>query len=121
MVALAARRILWQQGAGENYDVQREGHPPLIADDADVAVIAAHASRMALDVLIRGDYTAFPHPAYVIGLSAEWIFAAPLDTYPFDFAPEGDWQVPVPEKAAKDAIDFVLSLLNPTDASRTGT
>jgi hypothetical protein len=58
-------------------------------DDADVAVIAADASRMAVDVLIRPDASAFPHPGYVIGLSAEWIFGEPFDTRPIDFSPEG--------------------------------
>lgn len=106
--------VPWR-GEGEDYDVRREEHPPLIADDADVAVIAAHASRMALDVLLRPTETTFPHTAYVIGLSAGWIFDAPFDTHPFDFVPEGAWQNPAPEKEATDAVDFILSLLSPPD------
>ncbi|MGH9436793.1 MAG: ThiF family adenylyltransferase [Terriglobia bacterium] len=36
---------------------------PAIADDADVAVIAGHAARMAIDLLIPREPSMFPHPA----------------------------------------------------------
>jgi sulfur-carrier protein adenylyltransferase/sulfurtransferase len=58
----AARRqyIAWcrAQGApwhGDDSDYGGRGAAdrPLVADDADVAVIAAHTSRMAVDVLVR--------------------------------------------------------------------
>lgn len=113
--------IPWQ-GEGNDYDVNRENAPPLVADDADVAVIAAHASRMALDALIRPNKSKFPHPGYVIGLSAEWIFSEPFDTRPIDFTPEGVWRTEVNEAQANAAIDYVISLLDRSfDATRTGT
>ena len=71
-----------------------EDGPPLTADDADVGAIAAHTARMAIDVLVRGDTSNFPHPAYVIGLATDWVFAEPFDTRPIDFSAEGEWQLP---------------------------
>ncbi|WP_051651222.1 ThiF family adenylyltransferase [Brevundimonas bacteroides] len=57
---------------------------PLIADDADVGVIAAHAARLVLDHLIGASPSAFPSSAYMIGLGAEWIFDQPFDTRAID-------------------------------------
>lgn len=67
--------------------------PPLVADDADVSVIAAHVTRMILDALVQKE-TNFPQSAYAIGLRAEWIFAAPFDTWPIALKPEGEWGPP---------------------------
>lgn len=54
---------------------------PMIADDADVSVIAAQMARMAIDILAGGAST-FEHSAYAIGLRKEWIFSAAFDTWP---------------------------------------
>jgi sulfur-carrier protein adenylyltransferase/sulfurtransferase len=59
----------------------------LIADDADVTVIAAHAARMAIDVLIPRNPSSFPNSVYLIGLAKAWLFAQPFDTYPIDVGP----------------------------------
>ena len=67
-----------------------ENAPPIIADDADVTVIAGHLTRFVLDLLTRAE-TAFPQSAYAIGLACAWIFAGPFDTWPIVLAPEGDW------------------------------
>lgn len=113
--------VPWK-GEGNDYDANRENTPPLVADDADVAVIAAHASRMAVDALIRPDQSQFPHPGYVIGLSAEWIFSEPFDTRPIDFTSEGVWRAEINEAQASASIDYVISLLGRSvDATRTGT
>lgn len=52
----------------------------MIADDADVSVISAHLSRMALDTLRPSDQSDYPESAYLIGLRQEWIFEAPFET-----------------------------------------
>lgn len=111
--------VPWQ-GQGEQYSVSRESMPPAIADDADVAVVAAHASRMAVDALIRPDTSAFPHPGYVIGLSSEWIFSEPFDTHPIDFSPDGLWRSEINDEQVDAAIDYVISLLDQNiDEDRT--
>jgi sulfur-carrier protein adenylyltransferase/sulfurtransferase len=126
----AARRqyMAWCRAQGVPWhgdDRDYGGHDvedrPLVADDADVGVIAVHASRMAVDALVRPEASAFPHPAYVIGLSAEWLFTAPFDTQPVDFVPEGSWATATPART-EEAIDFMTSLFDETeDEDRTGT
>lgn len=64
--------------------------PPLVADDADVAVIAAHVTRLTLDALLRKE-TAFLQSAYAIGMRTEWIFEGPFDTWPIVLRNEGEW------------------------------
>lgn len=125
----AARRqyIAWcrEQGVPWHGDDREYGgrdseNRPLVADDGDVGVIAAHASRMAVDALIRPENSTFPHPAYVIGLSAEWLFAEPFDTRPIDFVSEGSWASETPART-KEAIEFMKSLLEPNeDRERAG-
>ncbi|WP_454889104.1 ThiF family adenylyltransferase [Serratia quinivorans] len=64
---------------------------PLIADDADVSVIAAHLSRYAIDLLVRPDSTIFPYSAYLIGMADSWIFTAPFDVRPIDLGENDGW------------------------------
>ncbi|HPB98760.1 MAG TPA: ThiF family adenylyltransferase [Polyangiaceae bacterium] len=97
-------------GDDRDYDSQIPEGPPLIADDADVSVIAGHASRMALDTLIRPEASAFPHPAYVIGLAQAWIFTEPFDVRPVDFTNEGTWQAEITQGQAYKAIERIVSL-----------
>ena len=71
---------------------------PAIANDADVGVIAAHASRMAIDTLARETASGFPHSVYIIGLSKGWIFNEPFETFPIDLGPP-------PDSASQEAVD----------------
>jgi hypothetical protein len=57
---------------------------PLIADDADVTVIATHAARLAIDTLIAREPSAYPHAAYVIGLARGLCFDQAFETFPID-------------------------------------
>lgn len=66
---------------------------PLIADDADVSVIAAHLSRFAIDLIARPDTTIFPYSAYVIGMAQKWLFTAPFDVRPIDLGLSDGWEV----------------------------
>lgn len=113
--------VLWI-GDDRDYDSQAPEGPPLIADDGDVSVIAGHASRMALDTLMRPVSSAFPYPAYVIGLARAWIFSEPFDVRPVEFSNEGIWQAEMTEGQADKAIERILSILEQdSDADRTGT
>lgn len=109
-------------GDDRDYDSQIPEGPPLIADDADVSVIAGHASRMALDTLIRPETSAFPHPAYMIGLAQAWIFTEPFDVRPVDFSNEGTWHSEITQGQVDKAIECIVSILErDSDADRTGT
>jgi molybdopterin/thiamine biosynthesis adenylyltransferase len=71
---------------------------PEIADDADVTVIAGHAARMAIDILIPREPSMFPHSVYMVGLAEGWIFSQPFETCPIDVGS------PTPEpEAAEDS------------------
>lgn len=85
---------------------------PMVADDGDVSVIAAHATRLAADTLCRPGASVFPSPAYVVGLGQSWIFSAPFETYPVDYVAEGEWGVVV-EEAAAEKIEMLLSHIMP--------
>ncbi len=69
--------------SAEDYERRGSG-PPLIADDADVTVIAAHAARLAIDTLIPRNPSMFPSSIYMISLAEGWIFDQPFDTRPID-------------------------------------
>jgi hypothetical protein len=98
-------------GLDRDYGGSDAREQPLTADDSDVNVIAAHATRIATDALVRPGASLFPHSAYVIGLSKEWIFSEPFDTRAIDFVDDGQWQsLPAAEKMA-EAIDLVSSLI----------
>lgn len=75
----------------ERYGGESADGTPMVADDAEVSVIAAHASRFVIDLLARPDASLFPVSAYVIGLSSEWLFDQPFDTRPVDLVPDGEW------------------------------
>lgn len=57
---------------------------PWIAADADVTVIAAHAARLALDLMLKREPSDFPYSVYLVGLSRGWIFEEPFHTIPLD-------------------------------------
>lgn len=98
-------------GSIRPYAETDEGGVPLIADDADVTVIASHLSRFAIDLLARPNATVFPYPAYVIGLSDRWLFTAPFDVRPIDLGESDDWGV-APGAGDMDALKGLLVELN---------
>jgi len=69
------------------YEAGPAGAAPLIADDADVSVIAAHAARFAIDLLIDRMPSLFPNSVYAIGLGVGSVFSQPFETYPIDVGP----------------------------------
>ncbi|WP_157219155.1 ThiF family adenylyltransferase [Flavisphingomonas formosensis] len=88
----AEQGVDWpDDGSAKPYEETGTGDIPLIADDADVSVIASHLSRFAIDLLARPEATSFPYPAYVIGLSDRWLFTAPFDVRPIDLGESGAW------------------------------
>ena len=75
---------------------------PSIADDADVTVIAGHAARMAIDLLIPHAPSSFPNSVYLIGLSQKWLFGQPFDTYPVDVGPP---EAPIPAEQLSPELE----------------
>ncbi|MFS0514835.1 ThiF family adenylyltransferase [Nostoc sp. UIC 10607] len=98
------------------YTTMSRDNEPLIASDADVAVIANHASRMVLDFLSEREPSAFPYPMYLIGLKRGWIFNEPFHTIPIDIAESASPQAPIEpasEIVAENA-QFLFGLMEAT-------
>ncbi|QSY96046.1 ThiF family adenylyltransferase [Rhizobium bangladeshense] len=104
------QRVVWAGRTARSYETEGEDGTPFIADDADVSVIAAHATRFAIDIL-QGGEPAFPYSAYVIGLTKAWIFQAPFDTCPIALQPEGPWDVELPANEKEDVAAFIDEII----------
>ena len=73
--------VRWPPAGSRAYEAIVEGEP-MVADDAEVAIIAAHATRFVLDVLTAPGRSKFPYSLYAVGMTAEWAFTEPFQTYP---------------------------------------
>lgn len=104
------------QNAGQQYSLAIDAEkPPLMADDADVSVIAAHMTRMAIDCLMRSE-SAFPQSAYAIGMSDQWIFTAPFDVWPIELRMDGEWGVPHDDNFKEEFSAFAQQLFPSAEA-----
>lgn len=106
-----AQGVQWT-GVSNDYGVEDGTQAAVIADDGDVAVIAAHTARFAIDTLGVPADSEFPYPVYMIGLSNKWLFSQPFDTKPMNLVFE-PWHglVPTDHEAEKEAVEFAVSLL----------
>jgi molybdopterin/thiamine biosynthesis adenylyltransferase len=108
----ADQGISWpEDGTSQPYSVVDGTGTPLIADDADVSVIAAHLSRFAIDLLARPDATIFPFSAYLIGMADRWIFTAPFDVRPIDLGASDGWDTEAQAGDSEALSQFVADLL----------
>lgn len=84
-----------------------------MASDADVTVIAAQTTQMALDALLSREPSHYPHPAYLVGFARGWIFEQPFHTLPIDCTAEVDWSTVLDtDKTTRDeSTAFILKLL----------
>lgn len=112
--------------APRRYDGSEDDGTPLIADDADVSVIAAHTARMAIDLLLPREPTAFPYSAYMIGLANGLFFDAPFDTRPIELpAPTAAEKAALPAEAQAQEVEFLGQMLqkyadeNPSDGQNS--
>jgi sulfur-carrier protein adenylyltransferase/sulfurtransferase len=68
----------------EPYQLKSQTTDILEASDADVSVIAAYLTQLAIDTLLQKEQSSFPFSMYLIGLKKEWIFKAPFHVFPID-------------------------------------
>ncbi len=105
----AKQGVDWpDDGSAKPYEHAGADGAPLVADDADVGVIASHLSRFAIDLLARPGATTFPFSAYVIGLSDRWLFTAPFDVRPIDLGKSDAWGME-PEAGDIDTLKKLLA------------
>lgn len=85
---------------------------PIVASDADVSVISAHASRFVLDALYKHEPSTFPNSMYLIGLARGWDFEQPFDTKPIDAGPpEPAENTDLSKKEVIEGVHFLKELL----------
>jgi molybdopterin/thiamine biosynthesis adenylyltransferase len=109
--------VPWDGKGSEEYDLARDDAPPLIADDSEVTIIAAHITRLAIDILVREE-SIFPHSAYAVGLRREWIFKEPFETFPIDLEAEGEWQQPSSVEPSAELIALMGELFPNTSEAK---
>jgi hypothetical protein len=106
----ARRKVRWPTGP-RPYEVERPGGNPLLADDADVAAVAAHAARFAIDLLLESEPPVFPHSIYLIGLKRGWVFSQPFETFPIKIdAPIESLRHQNDSEEAQADTDFIKEL-----------
>lgn len=109
----AERGAPWNR-EGVDYASLDDSGMPMVADDAEMSLIAAHAGRFALDTLLARAPSLFPHPVYLVGLRRGWIFGEPFETHPVDVGgPEqaSDPSGGLAPDVARENRQFVVGLL----------
>lgn len=125
-VPLSARAQIynWCEGQGveflhstkaNDYSAQVDDDTPLIANDAEVSIMSAHATQFATDILARPEASIFPYSAYIVGMSSEWLFQQPFDTRPIDLLPEGLWGETAEHIDSEEIIQLLQAYLPPKD------
>lgn len=94
---------------GADYDIGTE-QGPLVADDADVAVVAAWSARFSIDLLLDRAPSQFPNSAYLLGLREEWLFTQPFHTIPLDIGEP--LPTPAAAPASPEALEALRELFN---------
>ncbi|SHM56802.1 E2 family protein B [Paracoccus solventivorans] len=84
---------------------------PLLADDAEVAIVAGHVARLTIDVLVHPDESAFPSPAYAVGLSQSWIFSAPFETWPIELIDAESWKIGRDVASMEQSLELLRELV----------
>lgn len=116
----ARRQILawWEEhgtpleGVARGYGLEQSDLPPMIADDCDVSIIAAHVAKYSLDILLNDEESSFPNSCYVIGFSNKAIFTQPFDTYPIELTWEPWIKMETPDvEIIKEAMEFAAETL----------
>ncbi len=97
----------------DSYRLENSDGEILSASDAEVSILAGHATRLALDTLLGENLSSYPYSMYLIGLESAWIFKAPFHTIPI--ATNHLLQQPITNSVApeilSDNIAFLTELL----------
>ena len=96
---------------GTTYDGSDAQGNSLVADDADVTVIAGQLARLCLDTLVSNQQVSFPYPAYAIGLKRGWIFTEALEIWPIELSNATNWETSTSESNNEDALAFLHEII----------
>jgi molybdopterin/thiamine biosynthesis adenylyltransferase len=106
--------VHWPPAATREYEAIINCEP-VVADDADVTVVAGHAARFVLDLLSAPGRSKFPYSLYAVGMSGEWAFTEPFQTYPIVLEGTRGWGEVDAENAADNLVQAleILSTVLP--------
>ena len=113
------QNVEWIYGDKANsYGIDLEVESPMVANDSEVTIIASHATRFVIDLLVSANESIFPNSAYMVGLAPEWLFDQPFQTWPIDLKPEGSWGENYDQITQEDILKLMNEYLPPksTDA-----
>lgn len=108
--------------AANNYGAENEEGEIYQASDADVAIIAHHAARLAADTTLTTDNSTYPYSMYLIGLAQAWVFEAPFATIPIATAHllRGDSETEKNDAETDgDNAEFIVSLIKKLNAANS--
>lgn len=109
--------------AANNYGTENEVGEVYQASDADVAIIAHHAARMAADTALTAEQSSYPNSMYLIGLEKAWVFEAPFATIPIATAhllrSEPETAEETDTARDGDNAEFIDSLIKKLDAANS--
>jgi sulfur-carrier protein adenylyltransferase/sulfurtransferase len=100
-----------RDGSTTPYGGSSEGGAPLVADDAEVTIIASHLARFVTDVLVCPQESAFPAPVYAVGLRKAWIFSQPFETWPIQLVGAEPWKTEPEAGSVKESVELLRELL----------
>jgi len=93
----------------------------LVASDADVSVIAAHAAGLAFDTLSDREPSEFLSNVYFVGLRRGWIFDQPLHVLPLYMEPGESTSKAADPEAESRALEFLKEVISSDDDDSAST
>jgi sulfur-carrier protein adenylyltransferase/sulfurtransferase len=97
-----------------------DGLQTIVATDAEVGLIAMHMVRFAADTLINPNSAKFPHAAYAIGFSENWIFSQPFEVWPIELVLEGAWGAPTDANKEAKVNELIAEFFPEVEAKNAG-
>lgn len=107
----------------DDYTTEDAEGQVLTASDADVAIIASHTARFAVDTVLGCDPSVYPYAMYLIGLARWWVFDAPFHTIPIatDHFLRLEAERKEPSQADVKNIEFISDLLRKSHAAASSS
>lgn len=97
----------------QNYEFADQEGNILAAIDAEVNILAGHATRFAIDTMIESRISIYPYSMYLIGFERSWVFCAPFDTIPIavEHTMSEKEEIPIEPGTTSENLNFLSKLL----------
>ncbi len=111
---LASMDTQYNDFVTHDYTLENQEGKVISATDAEVSIIASHATGFATDILQEREPSNFPYSMYLIGLAQSWIFKAPFHTIPIatDYLIQQQSTTSVSNEIITDNLTFLKNILD---------